>query len=377
MQTSTSTHIVAASLNGVLPPSSSSSSHANNPTANNTTSNNNNSNGGGGGAKRHRESYTVRDKINMVKRFQSEDPPMSVRKFSTIHGIPSNTFKHWIQLYESGVPEELVSLESQNRRRIRPGKYPNLEKKVVEYLKAQTPNDPKVAYGQLRDMCEVWSKEYLSDAERVDFALTHGWILRVLRRHSLMNVEGAEFYNTANEGSVGNLATSSGSNGPAMPLHHVVDPSMDVDNLLGKRDRTAAFDQNNMDYSSDSGIHPTQLSPSTSHHHLLANNNSNNSNNNNNVATSSEEHPNPEDVDHAMKVIINYARAHRLFDVLDTTYQLSIQIRDHGNNNNNGNVQVAGGVVVGELTAATHDNNASMHRMMLEESNVNNNIHQS
>eukprot|EP01042_Synura_sphagnicola_P015816 gene15816-20032_t len=141
---------------------------------------------------RQRESYTVRDKIAMVKKYKSVSPPISIRRFSMQFGIPANTFKHWIVAYGNGVPEDLGSLESQSRRRIRPGKFPDVENKVVDFLKTRDPDGPKVDSQILRDMVDQWAKELLNEKDLEEFKVTPSWIQRVLRRHPLNNVEGIE-----------------------------------------------------------------------------------------------------------------------------------------------------------------------------------------
>lgn len=142
---------------------------------------------------RQRESYTVRDKIAMVKKFLSVQPPISIRRFSVQYGIPSNTFKHWISTYENGVPEDLNSLESQSRRRIRPGKFPAVENKVIEFLKARDlANEGKIDAQSLKEKCDAWAKECLTEKEIEDFKVTPSWLQRVMRRHSLNNVDGIE-----------------------------------------------------------------------------------------------------------------------------------------------------------------------------------------
>lgn len=141
---------------------------------------------------RQRASYTARDKIAMVKKFKGVSPPISIRRFSMQYGIPANTFKHWIVAYANGVPEDLGSLESQSRRRIRPGKFPVVENKVVEFLKARELDAPKIDSQILREMVDQWAKELLNEKELEEFKVTPSWIQRVLRRHALNNVEGIE-----------------------------------------------------------------------------------------------------------------------------------------------------------------------------------------
>lgn len=137
--------------------------------------------------KRQRESYTVSEKLSMVKKFQSENPPTSIRKFSIKYGIPANTFKHWVQIFENGVPDELKSLDSQTRKRIRPGKFPKLEKQVIDYIRVESINNPEntITWLALREKCNEWIKSLMTEKEIEASSFSNGWLLRVLRRNSL------------------------------------------------------------------------------------------------------------------------------------------------------------------------------------------------
>ncbi len=323
-------------------------------------------------AKRHRESYTVRDKIAMVRKFQREDPPLSVRKFAQTYGIPANTFKHWLQLYEGGVPEELTGVESQSRRRIRPGKYPLLERRVVEFLKNRSPHEPKIHWTVLRDHCEDWAKD-LPDDERSDFTLTNGWIARVLKRNSLTNVEGGDIYpfneylpldthyedisekfivrkrskhSSAMSSSMLGLSYNDSNEIPDYPsdvalqrppehtmmtMTHPSIPPPPPAGLSHAQMQQQSQQQQVipvtvpripiMDHS------PSNVGGNTGNNNVVVNvggnnpGNSNSSNNNGGELTF-------DDVDQAIKVIIRYSRNKRLFDVLDTTYQLAMQLRE-------------------------------------------------
>lgn len=142
---------------------------------------------------RQRESYTVRDKLAMVRKFQNFDPPISMRKFSLQYGIPPNTFKVWVKLYEKNIPEELATIESQSRRRIRPGKFTKVEDKILEFFKSRDAStEGRIDVQNLRELIDVWCKEILTEEEQDSFKITPSWLQRVLRRNSITDVDGVD-----------------------------------------------------------------------------------------------------------------------------------------------------------------------------------------
>lgn len=260
--------------------------------------------------KRQRESYTVSEKLSMVKKYQSENPPTSIRKFSLKYGIPANTFKHWVQNFENGIPDELKSVDSQTRKRIRPGKFPKLEKQVIDYIRIECINHPNntITWLTLREKCNEWIKNLMSEKELEESPFSNSWLLRVLRRNSLSQyIDGISNINTNNITSI-------------RSLNNLINDNNDTTSSSSSSTSSLSSSNNHSSTnpSSTSTSTSTSSSSSSNPYEDLSSFNTNNNNNTISYNLALE----------SIKNIVKYVTDNNLIDITNETFKIYSYIKD-------------------------------------------------